>query len=573
MPDRWLREENICNIGCIFSSQAQKIRDRTALVYMGRKISYGSLLFCAERVGIFVGRNSMPNERVAIWMPNIPQFVMTYYGIMYAGQTAVPINFISIANDLKARSPSEVKVTEEIVAQFQDAKPSLVFIADIFYPIFRQIAIDWPCTVVVASPGEFLPTLMSIGYDIKTRKERKARGPMPADVVQFGDILKNTEHALPWPKQADAVAQFQYTGGTTGVPKGAMLTHRNLISNVLQAREFLGDLLNDDGEVMLGALPFFHIYGLTVCMNTTLLSLGGTLVLIPAFSAKAAIEAIDKYKVTVFPGVNRMYQALIAHEELMRSADVSSLKLCISGAGPIDRSICEKFHELTGTAIVEGYGLSETSPIVSVTLPQDADRPKAGGGNLLGKPVPETLIRIVDENGAILPAGEIGEIVVSGPQVMQGYYNHPEATADVLCDGWLRTGDVGYCDSEGYLYFTDRNKDVIKVMGENVFASHIEKELMQHPELAEVVVLGFPDAKRGEIPVAVVVFKVTDPPPANVTARLSSWLRERGRLSHLQMPAKIIVFKTLEEFKNPIGKVLKRRLKEEVSCSLSIRVM
>lgn len=568
MPNRWLKEESVKNIGSVFDSTARRMGSKTALIYMGRKISYESLRFCAERVGRFVEKNSRPNDRIALWMPNIPQFMMAYYGVLQARRIVVPINFISIANDLKVRKPAEIKITEEIIAQFQDSKPSLVFIADLFCPIFRQIKIDWPCTVISTSPGEFLPTLVAIAYSVKTWGSDTVCDSLSADTVRFSDILKNSESALPWPTEPDSIAQFQYTGGTTGVPKGAMLTHRNLVSNVLQARECLGSLLQDSGEVMLGALPFFHIYGLTVCMNTTLLSLGGTLVLIPSFNAKTVIRAIEKHKVTIFPGVNRMYQALVAQETLMRSADVSSLKLCISGAGPIDKSICEKFHELTGTAIVEGYGLSETSPIVSITLPQDAKRQKTGSGSLLGRLVPETLVRIIGEDGAVLPRGEIGEIVVSGPQVMRGYYNHQTATDDVLHDGWLKTGDVGYLDDENYLYFTDRNKDVIKVMGENIFASHIERELLQSPLVAETVVLGFSDVKRGEVPVAVVVFKASDPASvknSNLPLELSLWLKTRGTLSNLQMPAKIIAVDTLDPFKNPIGKILKRRLKEEIA--------
>ena len=349
-----------------------------------------------------------------------------------------------------------------------------------------------------------------------------------------------------------------------------MLTHKNLVSNFLQAREHLGELIRDNHEVVLGALPFFHIYGLTVAINATLLSFGGTTVLMPSFSPKKAMQSIKKYRITLFPGINRMYQSMVGYtESLYRLADLSSLKLCISGAGRIDASTWKRFKELSATEFVEGYGLSETSPIISVTLPSDTERPGPEKGNLVGKVLPETEVKILDiDNGSELTTKNIGIITVRGPQVMSGYYNNPKATAEVLKNGWFNTGDIGYLDLEGNLYFVDRIKDVVKRRGENIHASNIEKVLANCPLIAEAAVLGLNDVKDGEVPVACVVLKNNS---ENNEAEISKaiLLYMRSNVPYLEVPAKVFIFLSLDKFKNPIEKLLKRKLKEEVLARVS----
>jgi len=250
-------------------------------------------------------------------------------------------------------------------------------------------------------------------------------------------------------------------------------------------------------------------------------------------------------------------------------ADLSSLKLCISGAGRIDASTWKRFKELSATEFVEGYGLSETSPIISVTLPSDTERPGPEKGNLVGKVLPETEVKILDiDNGSELTTKNIGIITVRGPQVMSGYYNNPKATAEVLKNGWFNTGDIGYLDLEGNLYFVDRIKDVVKRRGENIHASNIEKVLANCPLIAEAAVLGLNDVKDGEVPVACVVLKNNS---ENNEAEISKaiLLYMRSNVPYLEVPAKVFIFLSLDKFKNPMGKLLKRKLKEEVLARVS----
>ncbi len=566
MDYKWLREGSMRSIPVLLEDMASKMQDKPAIVYYDKKISYQELNSISLSVSLYVKKFSKPGDRVAILMPNIPQFAFCYYGTLMANHIAVPVNFISIADDLKAQKPvSEIKVTKDIVAQIEDSKPAIIFAADFLYPILSQIRINWDCKIVLTSPGEYLPWQLKLLYPLKARKEGRSIKRRLADADWFQEDIINCPGGLMLEKvDPSDVAQFQYTGGTTGTPKAAMLTHRNLVSNILQGREHFGDLLVDGQEVVLGALPFFHIYGLTTCLNLTLLSLGGTLVLMPAFDPKLAIKYIEKYKVTMFSGVNRMYQAVVNQEELLAKADVSSLKLCISGAGPIDKSICDKFKEITkDISIVEGYGLSETSPVVSVTRPEDLSQSRPAG--FIGKPLPETKVRILSENGEDLPIGTIGEIVVCGPQVMSGYYNKPDETKAVLSGGaedWFKTGDVGYVDQEGYLYFTDRLKDVITVMGENVYASHIEKRLIEDPKIKEAVVVGMPDIKVGETPVALVVLQDSSwdksDSEINIIARIASY----DDWEKYFRPSRIVIVDSLDQFKNSIGKISKIKIKE-----------
>lgn len=566
MDYRWFRPENIKSVPEMLKTSADKYGNKTALIYFSKKISYQRLWDLTERTAGLVSQNTLLGERVAIFMPNIPQFTFCYYGTLRAGRIAVPINFISLANELRSRPTDQIKVTEEISAQLEDSRPSLIFVADFFYPILAQVKTGWPPPkIVVVSPGDFLPFPLNWLYPYKAKKDGKYTGPFPEDVVAFNSAIAETEPYQGSYPNATSVAQFQYTGGTTGIPKGAMLTHRNLASNILQGREKLGNLLEDGAEVTLGALPFFHIYGLTVAMNTTLLSLGGTLVLMPAFNPKDAVKNIEKHKITLFPGVNRMYQALVNHLESAETANISSLKLCVSGAGSIDRSLCDRFKKLSGTEIIEGYGLSETSPIVSITLPSDMEKPRLTRGNLIGSPVPGTEVRLLGDNGQEVAPGETGMITVRGPQIMKGYYNKPEATAEVLENGWFKTGDMGCLDSYGRLYFMDRIKDLIKRRGENIYASQIEKHLSTHPMVTEAAVVGVPDAKDGETPIACVVRKHQtgqDGSDDETAKAIIAYMRQNA--PPLQVPSKIVFFSSLDDFKNPIGKVLKRKLKEEV---------
>ena len=551
---RWLKPKNIRSIPTLLRMMVERQPEKTALVYFGRKISYGDLWHSVSRVASYVCGTTKEGELVGLCMPNIPQFPLCYYGALLAGRTVVPINFISLANDLRTKNLRDIRITPEIAAQLADARPSILFVADFLYPVLRP-AITWPCRIVVTSPAEFLPFFLRLLYPLKAWWDGRT-ATIPKTVTRFPAVLRGMNTSPLMYPSPESIAQLQYTGGTTGTPKGAMLSHRNLVTNLLQAREQLGGSLRDGAEVVLGVLPFFHIYGMTVAMNFTLLSVGGTLVLIPAFEAKQVIRSIERHRVTIFPGVNRLYHALVAHEKMMRTHDLSSLKLCVCGAGPIDPRICEKFAEITGTAIVEGYGLSETSPIISFTMPTDAGRIPSARGTLVGTVLPRTQVKILDPG-----PDDIGEIAVRGPQVMQGYYRKPEETAEVLADGWFRTGDLGYVDKGNRLYFVDRAKDLVKCRGENIYASHVERHLAECALIREAFVVGVPDAKDGESVIACVVPWETPTDAAAFEREVIQFLREKSGVAPLQVPKRVVCFASLDEYKNPIGKILKRHLK------------
>lgn len=570
---KFLRKENIVNIPEALRRSALKNKNRTALIYFDKKFSYQEIYQNSVTTAAILKDFSVKNhDRTAIWMINTPQFVFAYYGTLINGSIAVPINFMSIANELKKKKIKEIQITEEIKAQILDSKPKMIIMNDFFWPIFNQMKneINWQLEIILTSPADFLPFPLKYLYLLKAWKEGKYVGKIK-NTYRLLELIFEQEQKFDYesslflgqPAEEDDfygfkvhpeyIAQLQYTGGTTGQPKSAILTHKNLVTNVWQCREHLGDFLKD-GEVVLGALPFFHIYGLNVCLNTTLLSLGGTLVLVPVFHPKKTFHLIEKHKVTLWPGVNRMYQASCETPEIEKY-DLSSLKLCISGAGPIDSQICQKFKELTGCKIVEGYGLSETSPVISVALPEEKERQS------IGRPLPETKIKIVNESGQEVSIGQEGEIVVYGPQVMRGYWQKSEETKRALTNGWLRTGDIGKLDKDGFLYFLDREKDMGTVHGENVYPSKIEKVILEHPDVNEVAVVFIPDPKSGETPIAILV-------PLNGKSKeeLEKELKESlvKNLPRIYLPSKFIFVESLDPWKTPIGKILKRKLRQWV---------
>lgn len=555
----------------LLKEQAEKYGKKTALIYFGKKISYAELYENAKKIAGRLQIATEPGDRVAIWMPNMPQTVYIFYGVLMAGCVAVPINFTSLVPALKSgKKMEDIAITKDVEFQIMDAKPKVLFMADFFYPLYRQIHgnINWPHCVNVTSPADHLPFPLNCLYPIKARKEGKSvkiNANEPYVDYPVKEILKMN---LPFENayveiKPDDVAQILYTGGTTGTPKGAMLTHRNIIANVTQARNILSYLVEEGKETILGVLPFFHSYGSTAVRDIGLLVLGAEIVLFPAFEPKKVIKAIEKHGITIFPGINKIYQ-LINDHPLSAKADMSSLKLCISGAGSIDKKICKRFKELSGTEIVEGYGLSETSPVVSLTLPQDLTYGEKAGrkGNLIGRVLPETKVEILGESGEILGPNEIGQIAVTGPQVMKGYYNKPEETAQILKNGRLLTGDIGYLDKVGYLWFTDREKDVIKRRGENIFASHVENALKNHPAVGDAVVVGMISEKEGggEVPVALIVLSDKKYHTPGLPQELKDKIK--NELGHLHVPAKIIFVESLEQFKNALGKVLRRLVKE-----------
>jgi len=346
------------------------------------------------------------------------------------------------------------------------------------------------------------------------------------------------------------LALLQYTGGTTGTPKGVMLTHRNLVVNALQCRSWMPSL-SEGEEIFLAVIPFFHVYGLSACLNMAI-SLGATLILQPRFGTKDVLKVIHKMRPTVFMGVQAMYVA-INNAPNVKVYDLSSIKACISGAGPLHKEVQHQFESCTGGKLVEGYGLSEAAPVTHVN-------PISGGRRegSIGLPLSDTLAKVVDiESGKkTLNTEEVGELVVKGPQVMQGYWGKPSESANVLRDGWLHTGDMARMDKEGYFYIVDRKKDMIKTKGENVYPREVEEVLFEHPKIQDAVVVGLPDRFAGEIIKAYIVLKEGK---TATNGEIFDFCQER--LARFKVP-KEIEFR-VELPKTIIGKVLRRVLLDE----------
>ncbi|RLC69430.1 MAG: long-chain fatty acid--CoA ligase, partial [Chloroflexi bacterium] len=339
-------------------------------------------------------------------------------------------------------------------------------------------------------------------------------------------------------------------GGTTGVPKGAMLTHKNMLANAIQVRHWLVDA-KEGGEVMLSVLPFFHVYGMTVCMNMAIY-IGSAMVLLPQFKVKEVLEAINKYKPTLFPGVATMYVAINTYPEVSKY-DISSIRACIAGAMPLPYEVWTKFEEITGGKLVEGYGLTEASPVTHCNPIYGLRKP------CIGLPFPDTEAKIVDlETGEKeLPIGEIGELAVRGPQVMKGYWNMPEETKMVLKpDGWLLTGDIAKMDEDGYFYIVDRKKDMILSGGYNIYPREIEEVLYAHPKVKEVAAVGVPDEYKGEVPKVFIVLKEGE---TATEEEIIAYCKEN--LAKYKIPKYVEFRKELP--KTMVGKILRRVLAEE----------
>ncbi len=495
-------------------------------------------------------------ERIGIMMPNIPQAIFAEYGAMVAGAWPTPIGFTSIVTELKTKPVRKIKLTDKIKEQILDAKPAVIFAADFFYPILLQMRDDLKNTpIVFTSPGDFLPDWASRRYWIYAMFDGKyVRLPAEKNIYRLSEFYPRFVAKVPARAmfaKPDEVAHLQYTTGTEGKPKGSMLTHRNLLENVSQCLEHFKDCLVE-GETVSAALPFFHAYGLTAAMNITLLGLRGRLVLVPVFSkdkAKGIADQIVDEGVTVFPGVSAMFEVL--KNRLAERRGESKIKICISGAGRLDRKLKKDFEEATGAIICEGYGLSETSPVLSAATPSNQS-PEVG----VGFPLPHTRIKIIDpETKEEVAFGETGEIVASGPQVMKGYFEKPAETANVLNCGWFYTGDLGWLGIDG-LHIADRLGDVGKVNGEKVAPSPLE-EFVCSLGARRAVVIFVSDRKKGEIPVYLVA-------PSDGLSSDELSRRVKNRAETLWLPKEIIEVddKIFSSWVDPLGKVVRSKARE-----------
>ncbi|MEO5658039.1 MAG: long-chain fatty acid--CoA ligase [Nitrospiria bacterium] len=522
------------------SSSADRFPHRPALRFYGRALSYRQLEKAANRfANALAALGVRKGDRVAIMLPNVPQAVIAYYGALSLGAVAVQVN--------------PLYVDREIEVQVNDAGARVIVALDLFYsriePIRSRTGLEH---IILTGVRDYLPWYLRLVYPLKARQEGTwVSVPTQPPVSNFLAMLAQASEASPnVAVNPDDLALLQYTGGTTGTPKGVMLTHRNLVANTLQCRAWMPSL-RDGGEVFLGVIPFFHVYGMTACMNLAIAT-GNTIVLLPRFATRDVLRAIASTRATLFMGVQAMYVAINNFDDVKRY-DLSSIRICISGAGPLHAEVQERFEALTGGKVVEGFGLSEASPVTHVN-PIFGRRKKG----TIGLPLPDTQARLVDiENGSTdVPMGRPGELIVKGPQVMAGYWKRPEETAAVLKDGWLHTGDIATVDADGYFAIVDRKKDMIKTKGENVYPREVEEVLYRHPAVKEAVVVGIPETFSGEKIKAYVVLK--DGATATEGEILEFCARE---LAKFKVP-KMVEFRS-DLPKTIVGKVLRRILLDE----------
>lgn len=530
---------------------AERFATRPALEFLGHRQTYRQLWANAQHFAAGLQHLGIQKgDRVAIMLPNTPQFVVAFFGAALVG--AVIVN------------TSPLYVAHELEHQLIDSGTTLLIMLDSFYPRFAEIEHNPKLKVrrvVVTGIQDALPFPKNLLYPLlEKRKGTWVEVEESGKVMTFNHLISQN-HAAPKavPLDVNDVALLQYTGGTTGVPKGAMLTHRNLVSNAQQAASWMTDL-QDGQEVTLGAIPFFHVYGMTVAMNLSLL-IGANIVLIPnPRDIKALLSAIEKSGVTLFPGVPTLYNAINNSPETPKY-NLKTVRACISGSAALPSETAHKFHEITGGAnLVEGYGLTESSPITH-TNPVRGERREGS----IGLPLPGVDASVHDDQGQVVPSGQIGELWVAGPNIMAGYWQRPDATAETIREvggvRWLLTGDMAIMDEDGYFSIVDRKKELILVGGHNVYPREVEEVLYQHPAILEAAVIGVPDTYRGEHVKAFVVFK---PQQSATEAEIIAFCRQQ--LSAFKAPRSVEGRSELPL--SAAGKVLRRVLADQEKAKL-----
>lgn len=524
----------------LFQKAAQTYKQQPAVHFMGRELSYGELATQVESMASALTELGVTKgDRVAIHLPNSTQFPIAFFAAHAIGAVVVPCNPLYVAREMEY--------------QLKDSGAETIITLTRFYKMIKDIQPNTNLkNVIVANIKDYFPGFLSFLYTVAKEKKEGDRVEVASEDYKFTDLIK--KHQGKKPPAVEVLPQdravFLYTGGTTGVSKGAVLQHRNLVANMYQVKSWCTDY-EDGKEVALGVLPFFHSYGLTTVLNLGLLN-GAKLVLLPRFVLEDVLKTIDKQKPTLFPGVPTIYVAINNAPDLSKY-DIKSIRICISGAAPLPVEVQQQFEKNTGGRLVEGYGLSETSPVTHANPVYGKRKPGS-----IGLPMPDTEYKIVDvEVGdRELPVGEVGELCIKGPQVMEGYLNMPDENAQTIRNGWFYTGDIAKADEEGYTYIVDRKKDMVIAGGFNIYPRDIEEVLYTHPKVMEVAVAGINDPYRGETIKAYVVLKEGE----SVT---EEEVKEycKANLAAYKVP-KLIEFRD-ELPKTMIGKVLRRMLREE----------
>ncbi|MDL2330030.1 long-chain fatty acid--CoA ligase [Desulfosarcina sp. OttesenSCG-928-A07] len=529
--------ESICLPDCLKRS-AQRFPDKMALSFQGYEVTFRELKTMVDRFATALTDFGVrPGDRVAILLPNMIPCVVAYYAILQIGGIAVMNN--------------PLYTDRELHHQFTDSGATVLITLDLLgnrmIDLRPQTQIQ---QIVYTSIGDYLPFPKNLLFPLIGKRKKLAADVKSAPAVyRWKPLLAQYPPSPPEVKlDFEGVAMYQYTGGTTGVSKGVMLTHANLSKQIQQLLSWFTGAF-EDSEIMLGALPFFHVFGLSVSMNLAIYSGWGN-VLVPKPQPPQLLEAISKYRPTFAPLVPTMYIGLLEHPDIEKT-DVSSIKGCFSGSAPLPVEVLNAFEKKTGSIIVEGYGLTETCPVTHVN-PYKGQR-KIGS---IGLALPDTECRIVDldDGQTDVPVGDIGELLIKGPQIMKGYWNNPAATAESLTDGWFHTGDIARMDEEGYFYIVDRKKDMILSSGYNVYPRDVEEVFFEHPKVMEATVVGVPHPKRGE---AIKVFVVLKEGQTATAEELMLYCQDK--LAKYKWPSEIEFRKELP--KTNVGKVLKKDLR------------
>lgn len=536
------------NLYQMFQFAVEENPGGTAMLFYGKRWTYRQL---SVLVDAFADRLASlgirKGDRVALVLPNIPGYPIAHFATAKLGAILVPTN--------------PLYVERELENQLNDSGAETVVILDRLLSKLERVRGNTGVRyVIVMEVEDFLPRPLNWLSRLKRRRERAELKPLLAGrgVLRYSAFMKRKapRHPgtfVPW----EETALLLYTGGTTGVSKGAELTHRNVVVNAYQTRHWLWSM-EEGKEVILCVLPFFHSYGMTTGLHLAVV-VRCTMLLLPRFDLPEVAKQIRRYKPTIFCAVPAMYNAINRYQGLS-AADVSSIKLCVSGGAPLPAEVQERFEAKTGGKLVEGYGLTETSP-VAVVNPL-LGRRKVG---TIGIPISDTDARVVDpETGEPLPPGEVGELAIRGPQVMKGYWRKPDETALVLRDGWLYTGDMAVMDEEGYFRIVDRKKDVIISAGMNIYPREIEEVLLRHPKIAEAAVVGVPSKVRDE---TVKAFIVPEPGSQLTKAEVLEYLQDK--LARYKIPKQFEFVEALP--KSALGKVLKRELVKEKSAERGVQ--
>lgn len=544
--------KEICLPGMLEQS-ARRFPDKMALNFQGYETSFAQLQKMVDRLTAHLHHFGIgKGDTVAILLPNVIPCVAAYYACLKVGAIVVMNN--PLYSD------------RELLHQFNDSGATLLITLDLLAD--RMVELRPRTTIkhiIYTSIGDYLPFTKSLLFRLFAKKKGlKAEVASADDVYEWKELMSKDLPPCPqYDIGFDDIAQYQYTGGTTGTSKGVILTHGNLSKQVQQLAAWFPGW--DQNNIMLGALPFFHVFGLTTSMNLAIY-LGVGNVLVPKPQPAQLLQAIQKYKVTFAPMVPTMFIGILQHPNIDK-INLTSIQGCFSGSAPLPVEVIREFESRTGAIIVEGYGLTETSPVTHINPFGKGSNRKVGS---IGIPISDTLCKIVDiaDSSIELPAGEPGELLIKGPQVMKGYLNRPEETANTLSNGWVQTGDIAIMDTDGYFQIVDRKKDMIISGGYNVYPRDIEEIYFEHPDVQEATAIGIPHEKRGE---AVKVFIVMKPGRVATEEEMISFCKDK--IAKYKWPTEIEFREELP--KSNVGKVLKKVLKEETapgqpSCSSAI---